>query len=92
MKTVYKNRMVRAWKISREPSHLDWVQDNFAQKNFFFLKDLPDMFRAPSGNLNYGLGGGIYGKVGDILILNEAGVFTIMSEKKFRKHYHEIPE
>lgn len=92
MKATYGNTKVVAWKISRSPSDLDWVQENFANGNFFFVKDIPELFRAPTGHVNYGLGGGIYGKIGEILIRNEQGIFTIINEKKFRKHYKNIEE
>ncbi|MFC4651523.1 hypothetical protein ACFO26_01190 [Lactococcus nasutitermitis] len=87
MKATYGNTTVRAWKINRENKELDWVKENFDNGNFFFTE--LKLFRAPT---TVSLGGGIYGKVGDILIQNGMGVYTIISEKKFRKRYKNIEE
>lgn len=90
MEAILGNRPVKAWKISHEPSDLDWVQQNFRRHRFFWMKEMGGMFRAPSSSF---LGGnGIYGEVGDILVLDEQNHFIIVSEKKFRKQYKAIIE
>ncbi|MFC4651522.1 hypothetical protein ACFO26_01185 [Lactococcus nasutitermitis] len=90
MKAMNGNSEVDAWTISHDVPTLEWVKENFAKHKFFWMEDMGGLFRAPSSSF---LGGtGIYGSVGDVLIRDEKCNFTIVSSKKFYKHYKNIRE